>query len=174
MTALGWTHTLMAVVTLTSGAAALLNTKGTTRHRQLGWIYVVGMVGLNGTALCIYRLFGGFGPFHAFAIFSLLTVLLGVRAALGARRHRRANRLPQRGRALEQHYAWMTWSYVGLCAAAVSEVATRIPALHPTPDQRMAFGLTVAAASLCVVAIGGRLVRRRKASLLAPFIQSAG
>jgi len=127
------------------------------------------MLGLNATALFIYRLFGGVGPFHVFAVFSLVTVLLGVGAGMQVRRHRRAGRGVDRLRALEHHYAWMTWSYVGLLAAAVSEIATRVPALRSGPGQGLAFGLTVAVATVAVVTAGARLIRQRKAGLLAPY-----
>ena len=36
------------------------------------------MVGLNVTALSIYRLTGVFGPFHWAALFSLATIVAGV------------------------------------------------------------------------------------------------
>jgi hypothetical protein len=64
----------------------------------------------------------------------------------------------------------MTWSYVGLAAAAVSETATRVPALRPRPGQgMMVFGITVAVATLLVVVAGARLIRRRRSALLAPY-----
>jgi uncharacterized membrane protein len=169
MISLGWTHTIAAVTALATGAAVLLARKGTRRHRQLGWAYVVSMLLLNGTALLIYRLFGRFGPFHVGAIFSFITVVAGTAAALGARRARVRRDAVARARALERHYQWMTWSYVGLAAAAVSEIATRMPALRPRPGQGMAFGITVAVATLLVVGVGARLIRRRRSALLAPY-----
>jgi uncharacterized membrane protein len=169
MISLGWTHTLAALTALVAGAAVLLTRKGTRRHRQLGWAYVASMLLLNGTALLIYRLFGRFGPFHVGALFSLVTVLAGTATAIGARRARERRDPVGRARALERHYQWMTWSYVGLIAAAVSEIATRMPALRPRPGQGMAFGITVAVASLLVVGIGAQLIRRRRSALLAPY-----
>lgn len=74
---LGWTHTAAAVASLVAGAAVLLTRKGTRRHRQLGWAYVVSMLLLNATALLIYRLVGRIGFFHAGAVFSLVTVVVG-------------------------------------------------------------------------------------------------
>ena len=169
MTTLGWAHTATAVVALASGAAVLVAAKGTMRHRQLGWIYAASMLGLNGTALFIYRLFGGFGPFHAFAIVSLVGVLCGTASGIMVRRHRRARELDARARAIEYHYAWMTWSYVGLVAAALSEVATRLPIFRPQPGTGIGFGIGVALATLLVVVIGARLIRTRRAQLLAPY-----
>ena len=174
MISLGWTHTIAALAALVAGAAVLLTRKGTRRHRQIGWAYVVSMLLLNGTALLIYRLFGRFGPFHAGAIFSFVTVVAGTAAALGARRARTRRDVVARARAIERHYQWMTWSYVGLCAAGVSEIATRLPALRPRPGQGLAFGITVAVATLLVLAVGAQLIRRRRSALLAPYRPAAG
>jgi len=173
MPSLGWTHTLAALAALMAGAALLLTRKGTRRHRQLGWTYVVSMLLLNATALLIYRLFGRFGPFHVGAVFSLVTVVAGTAAALGARRARARRNPVERARALERHYQWMTWSYVGLAAAAVSEIATRMPALRPRPGQGLVFGVTVAVCTLLVVAVGAQLIRRNRSALLAPYRPAA-
>ena len=169
MLSLGWIHTFAALAAMTAGAGVLLIRKGTRRHRQIGWAYVVSMLLLNVTALLIYRLFGRFGPFHVGAVFSLVTVVAGTAAALGARRARGRRDAVARARALERHYQWMTWSYVGLIAAAVSEIATRMPALRPRPEQGLAFGITVALATLLVLAVGGWMIRRPRAALLAPY-----
>jgi uncharacterized membrane protein len=174
MNLLGFTHTATAMLALAAGAAVLLTRKGTTRHRQVGWLYVASMLALNATALGIYRLFGAFGPFHAFAIASLFTVIAGVAAAVRARGHRRARATQARARALEQHYAWMTWSYVGLVAAAMSEVATRAPVFRLQPGARLGFGLGVAIASIAVGIVGARLIRGRRAMLLAPYRAPGG
>jgi len=78
MPPLGLVHLACAVVALGAGAGVLLLRKGTRRHRRLGWVYVAAMLGLNLTALLIYRLFGRFGPFHLAALLSLVTVLAGL------------------------------------------------------------------------------------------------
>ncbi len=67
----------------------------------------------------------------------------------------------------------MTWSYVGLAAAAVSEIATRMPALRPRSGQELMFGVTVAVSTLLVVAVGARLIRRRRSALLASYRPTA-
>jgi len=51
---------------------------------------------------------------------------------------------------LELHYEFMNWSYVGLVAAAVSEVSTRIPS---SP-----FWGAVLAGSLAMFVLGGILI----------------
>jgi uncharacterized membrane protein len=129
----------------------LLRRKGTRSHRRLGWTYVASMLALNGTALMIYRLFGGFGPFHAAAIASLVTVVAG---AVSAYRRKPASWL-------ERHYAWMTWSYVGLWAAAVAEVGTRVPGFR--------FWWAVMVGTFAVLGVGAILIRRNRAAVLAPF-----
>ena len=151
MNVLGWIHVACALAALGSGAAVLLRRKGTRGHRRLGWVYVASMLALNGTALMIYRLFGGFGPFHAAAIASLVTVVVGIVPAV---RRRPANWV-------EHHYRWMTWSYVGLWAAAASEVTTRMPVFH--------FWWAVLAGTLAVLGIGAVLIRRNAGPVLAPF-----
>ena len=154
MSLLGWFHTATALVALASGAAVLLRRKGTRWHRRAGWTYVVSMLVLNATALMIYRLFGTFGPFHFAALLSLFTVLAGVFFAV--------RRRPP-GKWVEAHYYWMTFSYVGLVAAAFAEVATRLPGAR--------FWWAVLIATLGIVGIGSRWIKRRAAASLRPFMR---
>jgi uncharacterized membrane protein len=152
MSSLGLFHTLTALVALSSGAAVLLRRKGTRWHRRVGWVYVASMVTLNGSALLIYRLFGGFGPFHFAAIVSLVTVAAGTVVAV---RRRPA------GGWVERHYYWMTFSYVGLGAAAFAEVATRVPSAP--------FWWAVIIATFVIFGVGAEWVKRSAARTLAPF-----
>jgi uncharacterized membrane protein len=169
MTLLGQVHFASAIASLALGAAVLLmSPKGTRRHRQVGWTYAVAMLTLNVTALMIYRLFGGFGPFHVAAIVSLAGLVAGIAAALKAKSSRLDRNLVKRARWVERHYHWMTWSYVGLWAAAVSEVATRVPAFRPSASEGMAmFGIVVGVVTLLVVGVGARLIRTRARGALA-------
>lgn len=155
MNPLGLFHTTCALLALASGAAVLMRRKGTRSHRRLGWLYVASMLALNGTALMIYRLFGGFGPFHVAAVASLLTVVAGI---VPAYRRKPANWV-------EHHYAYMTWSYVGLWAAAVAEVGTRVPGFR--------FWWAVMAGTVAVLGIGAVMIRRNRAAVLAPFRRAA-
>ena len=149
MRSIGVIHTALAILALVAGAIVLLRPKGGTWHHRVGWAYAIAMLGLNVTALAIYELFGGFGPFHFAALLSLVTVILGT---IPARR-----RLP-REKWLERHYYWMTWSYVGLLAAAGSEAVTRIP--------QSRFWWMVLVATLPVVAAGAWLIRRQSTRTL--------
>ncbi len=145
----GVIHLTFAVSALVFGLIVVMMPKGTRRHRKAGWVYAVSMVGLNGTALMIYRLFGGFGPFHVFALISLLSVVAGVVPVVRRR---------PRETWLEHHAYWMTWSYVGLVAAGVSEVATRVPA---SP-----FWWMVAGSTLLVIGVGRYVINSRVPGIL--------
>jgi len=105
------------------------------------------MLAVNGTALMIYELFGHFGPFHWMALASLASVVAGYWPA----RRRRAG---WRAR----HAYYMTGSYVGLLAALVSEISTRIVAVP--------FFAAVALASFAVIGVGIWLMRRRIPAIL--------
>lgn len=155
MPLLGQVHVAAAVLALASGALVLRRPKGTARHRALGWVYVGAMLATNLTALGIYRLFGRFGPFHAAALASLATTAVGI---IATRRRARRNWIAY-------HYFWMTYSYLGLVAAAVSETATRTM----RPQSGAMFGVAVLVATLVVFAIGARRIRRGAAAQLAAF-----
>ena len=143
MDVLGLIHTGFGFLAILLGALVVARRKGSRMHRITGRLYFLAMLGLNGTALLIYDLFGGFGPFHWLALASLATVVAGLVVAMRKR---------PAGAWLRIHAEVMSWSYVGLLAAAVSEVTTRV-LLFP-------FGWTVALTSLLVFAIGGFAVRR--------------
>ena len=143
MNIIGTIHVALAVTAMLSGLVVLLRRKGDRRHRQMGWVYGASMLGLNGTALMLYRLFGRFGPFHLAALVSLLTVIGGLASA---RFHK------PKGGWVRAHAYWMTWSYVGLLAAAASEASTRLP---DSPFWGMVFVATFA-----VIGAGAVMIKR--------------
>ena len=143
-------HIGCAISALILGLCVLLVRKGTRIHKQLGYAYFFNMLGLNISALFIYQLTGHFGPFHGAALASLLTLIAGFIPAY--------RRLP-RERWLEFHYEFMTWSYVGLIAAGVSEAATRLPS---TP-----FWPAVIVSMVAVFLLGGILISRSRSNSLA-------
>jgi uncharacterized membrane protein len=152
---IGLVHFLAALLAMGVGATVLLvKPKGGRVHRRLGLVYVGAMLTVNATALMIYGLFGGFGPFHAFAIVSLVGLVFGWRAIFQARAARARGEMFNRARWIEVHYYWITWSYVGLLAAAASEAITRLPAFQFVRAGGARFGLAVAAATLVVCGIG--------------------
>jgi uncharacterized membrane protein len=136
-------HIGTAISALVLGLCVFFTRKGSRLHRQFGYAYSFNMLGLNISALLIYRLTGHFGPFHGAALASLLTLIAGfVPAYL---------RLPN-GRWLELHYEFMSWSYVGLVAAGASEALTRLPSAPFWP--------AVFVSTLAVFTIGGTLIGR--------------
>ena len=162
MSPLGQVHFLTAISALASGAWVLLRRKGTARHRQVGWLYVASMLALNVSSLFIYRLTGTFGPFHVAALVSLATLVAGV---VQARRRLSGDR-----NWLPRHYFYMTWSYLGLAAAAVAETATRLPALQSVAGgPTAAFWTAVVVASIAVFAVGAMMIRRKAEPILRPF-----
>ena len=136
-------HLVAACTALIAGLCVFFTRKGTRLHKQLGYVYFFNMLGLNISALFIYRLTGYFGPFHGAALASLLTLIAGFIPAY--------LRIPQE-RWLALHYEFMNWSYVGLVAAGVSEAATRLPSAPFWP--------AVAAGTMVVFIIGGVLIAR--------------
>lgn len=138
---IGLIHLLFSSLALIAGAVVLLLKKGNRLHKMTGRTYFFSMLALNGTALMDYELFGGFGPFHWMALASLATVVAGVVAA--------RNRNPYWR---ERHAYFMTWSYVGLVAAAVAEVGSRLPG--------WSFATAVITSSVVTVVVGIMLMNR--------------
>lgn len=154
MSQLAWVHVGSAGAAVAAGAVVLFLPKGACAHRALGWIYVISMVALNGSALQIYRLFESFGPFHAAALISLATLAPGVSAAV-----------LKGPRFVERHYYFMSFSYVGLLAALVSEVLVRTP--------KAPFWGAVALASTSVLLAGALLIAHRARAVLGRFTPNA-
>lgn len=138
-------HIGSAISAFVFGLCVFFARKGTPLHKKFGYAYFFNMLGLNISALFIYKLTGDFGPFHGAALASLLTLLAGFSVAF--------LRLPH-GRWLELHYEFMNWSYVGLVAAGVSEATTRIPTSPFWP--------MVALGTLIVFFVGGILIARAR------------
>lgn len=152
---LGITHTLTAISALALGPAVFVRKKGTRLHKRLGYGYVASMLLLNATALMIYDLFDGFGIFHYAALLSLATLCMGFIPAF-LRRPRNW---------LEWHYMGMTWSYVGLSAAALAETLTRLPMFWPRLVEIIPghyFWNAVGVGTFLVCGIGWYLINRRR------------
>lgn len=107
------THISLGFLSLISGFTVLLMTKGNARHRLVGRVYAASMLGLNLTALGIYKLYGGWGFFHWMAIASLIPLVAGYLAI--------------RFKKIEAHYFFMNWSFIGLLCATISEIFVHVP-----------------------------------------------
>jgi uncharacterized membrane protein len=116
-TALGTVHMIAAAVSLLVGAFQLLRTRRDGLHRRLGYVFVAAMVVTNLSALTVYEFNGRFNTFHAFALISLVSVAMALRPMIASPRPPYWRRM---------HYYWVSWSYVGLAAAAVTEFLLRV------------------------------------------------
>jgi len=139
---LGLVHVLTALLALLFGTLVVLTRKGTHRHRRIGRWYFAFMLAMNGTALLDYELYGRFGPFHWMALISLATVVAGYLAVRNRKAYWKT-----------RHAYLMSWSYVGLIAAASAEVASRVPG--------WSFGPSVVISSLVIIVVGGLMMHRR-------------
>lgn len=115
---LGWFHLLTALLAMLAGAFVLAAKKGTNRHKQVGYGYVVSMFLVCISAMGIYRLTGTFGIFHVTAIVGFLTLAGGIIPML-------ITKLERKYKAV--HVWFMYYSVLGLYAAFASELIVRIP-----------------------------------------------
>ena len=118
----GGAHVLSAVVGLVLGPVVLARRKGDLTHRQLGRLWFVAMLIVNGSALAMYGFDGPPNLFHAFALLSLSALLPGYSAI---RRYARTQNLE----ALRTHKICMHWAYFGLAAAGVWQLVARYAVL---------------------------------------------
>ena len=147
---MGPVHTALAFAALGLSIAVCAARKGTRTHKRLGLGYAAAMFGLNVTALGIYELLGSFGPFHYAALASLATLLAGLWPLL----RRRAGWL-------RLHAEFMSWSVVGLWAAAAAEAGTRL-----LPE---GFWTVTVVSSAAIIALGWVVIRRTLPQILERF-----
>ena len=143
---------MSSVCALISGTLVLIMKKGSKRHKQIGYVYVISMTILLVTAFLIYRLFKGWGIFHYATAFSMIIILLGM---IPIWTKKPANKWKY------QHFNFMYWSVIGLYAAFAAEVLTRIP---ETPF----FGMVGIATGIITI-IGGIFIRINKAKWVKIF-----
>ncbi len=139
----GLIHLITACIALVTGTVVLLTRKGNRQHKIWGYTYTGAMVIMLLTAFMIYRLFNGFGIFHVFAVISTVTLIGGMVPLFLKRKN-----------AIAYHLSFMYWSVMGLYAAFVSEIFTRVPE-HPN-------GLTLFACTTAVMAIATVVWRKKK------------
>lgn len=115
---IGLIHFIVSMLSVVFGTAILLMEKGTKRHKQIGYAYVLSMLGVIITSFMMYRLFGKFGIFHVAALVSAITLSLGMIPAI--------LRKPAKTW-FSLHFGFMYWSVIGLYAAFAAEMMVRIP-----------------------------------------------
>jgi uncharacterized membrane protein len=135
----GLIHLVSSIVTLISGTLVLIMRKGTIRHKQIGYVYVISMVVLLLTAFMIYRLFNGWGIFHYTTIGSLLTIGLGMIPIWTKKPAKKWKYM---------HFSFMYWSVIGLYSAFAAEVLTRIPETSFFGMVGIAFGIIMLAGGI--------------------------
>ena len=150
--ATGLIHLIVSIIALITGLVVLITTKGTKRHKQIGYIYAISMVILNITAFMIYKLFGKFGIFHWFALVSCLTLLLGIYPAL----------VKNFKNYLLVHFNYMYWSVVGLYCAFCAEILTRIPFIYDLPNKRQLFGILTGVSIFLVMTVATIIFAKMK------------
>jgi uncharacterized membrane protein len=145
-------HIATAIVAIVTGLVMLLQVKGKRLHRRFGYLYVASMVTLNVSSFLIFGLTGDFSPFHVAAFLSLATVIAGFLPVY--------RRRPVDGW-LEMHFQFMAWSYIGLLAAAASEIAVRIP--------KSPFWWAVIVSSAVIIMAGAMILAHNRPKLLARY-----
>lgn len=106
-------HIILGFLSLISGRFVFFIKKANRKHKLVGRVYVLAMLGLNLTSFGIYKLFGGWGFFHWMAIASLIPLIAGYIAI--------------RYKNINAHYYFMCWSYIGLLCATISEIFVHVP-----------------------------------------------
>ena len=132
-------HLSAGVIALALGLLVVLSTKGTKRHKTLGYAYTLAMVILNLTSFGIYGLFDGWGAFHYMALFSLATLLAGLIPAWGPRQEKSW---------IVWHNKMMSYSYVGLVMATGSHI------MGSTIKVGMGWGLAKVEAQVFAILLG--------------------
>jgi uncharacterized membrane protein len=77
---LGWFHTAIGIIALSSGGFALAKYKEITLQTRSGQIYLAATLITAGTALAIFQ-HGVFGPAHGLAVLTLVALAIGTVAA---------------------------------------------------------------------------------------------
>jgi uncharacterized membrane protein len=143
---MGGLHMIAALAAILLGLAVTISPKGNASHRLIGLGYAFCMLMTNISALMVYHLTGHFNLFHAFALLSLLLVLAALSMPIARPRNW-----------VFHHVHLMGWSYLGLLAAAMNEVAIRLPMHVNTPSRTLAVGAVLFMAT----AAAGALLRPR-------------
>jgi len=146
LTVVGTFHMVLAMLCIMVGAIQLVRPKHGAAHRARGYAFVYGMVMVDGLAMLLYRFTGSFNAFHFGAIANLAAIIAAMVPMLMT---------PRPAYWKQLHYRCMSWGFVGLMAAAVTETILRSVAL----TYGQAWAVSGAAAAI-VTLIGAYLIRR--------------
>ncbi len=147
LTTLGSIHAVLASTGIVIGFFQLWRRKGGSAHRVLGYAYVAVMVIADGSALLVFQFTGRPNVLHVGALINLACIAAGLWPVL---RH------PRQDDWFDRHRIWMAGSYVGLLAAAATELTVRTVPFASTDEVWTA----TAVVTLAVWAAGRWIVRR--------------
>ena len=114
----GSIHAVLALIAIATGAVQLIRPKGDGPHRAIGYAYVYALLVADGAAMLVFQFTGKLNILHAGVLTNLVCISIGMWPVLTT---------PRRPGWRLRHYYWMSWSYVGVLAAAATEVAIRGP-----------------------------------------------
>ena len=145
----GTIHTVLAALAIAIGIIQFMRHKGDRVHRALGYLYVYGLLVADGAAMLIYQFTGKLNILHFGAVTNLICIGLGMFAVLAR---------PPNTDWRSMHYHWISWSYVGLLAAAATELVVRS---LPFSNQTQIWSAT-AMATITVTVVGFVLIKRNR------------
>jgi hypothetical protein len=151
LTSVGAIHTVLAGSCILLGLTQLLSPKGGVGHRARGYAFVYGMLTADAAALLVYRFTGHFNILHVGAIANFACLLLAMVPLL---------RSPRPANWKAKHYYFIAWSYVGLLAAATTELIVRVI----QPSTRVEAWEITGTMTVLVTVLGSVLINRYRPS----------
>jgi uncharacterized membrane protein len=145
LTTLGIFHTVVSLIALACGVAALVRSREISPRDRLGQIYLVGTFISAATGLGIFQ-HGGFGPPHMLALMTLAALVIGTVAAMTA--------VFGRASRYVQAIAYSTTIFFHLIPG-ITETSTRLPRGAPLVASAEAPELRVVALILLIALVIG-------------------
>ena len=160
----GAAHTAAALVALITGAFVLIRPKADGQHKLTGYTYFASFWVLILAGLPMAS--DGITIFHWLSGVSAVTLLAGLSLILRARRERDP---AKRAGLVFGHYKFMAWSYVGLVAAGVAQVSSR---LAVALGGMSIFWWAVALASFSAAAFGAIWIAREDRGVIRRYARA--
>ncbi|KMO24397.1 DUF2306 domain-containing protein [Methylobacterium indicum] len=149
LTVPGSVHTVLAAAGIVLGLIQFLARKHGSLHRAVGYAFVYVMMIGDCAALLVVQFTGAFNILHVGALINLVCVTGGLWPVL---------RSPRRPDWREKHYLWISLSYLGLMAAAATELVVRTIPFRSTGQS----WLVTLAVTLAVTLVGRALILRHR------------
>ena len=165
LTFVGATHMVLAMLCIMVGAIQLMRPKHGAAHRARGYAFVYGMVVVDGLAMLLYRFTGSFDAFHVGAIVNLAAIVAAMVPMLMT---------PRPANWKQWHYRSMSWGFVGLMAAAVTELIVRTVRLTHEQAWAASGGMAVLVTAIGYAMIERYRPRSKEPPTAAPEIQPEG